>query len=62
MKKLSKKSKEIITRYEVHKERCLKILEHFGEKVADQYHEEFKSKPGSKEAEICFNQFMNRLN
>lgn len=61
-KKLSPRSQEVVDRFVIHRDRCLKIKEHFGTKVAEEYHKEYKSRPGDPEAEVCFNQFMTRLN
>jgi len=54
MKALSPKSKGILDRALIHKDRCLQIAFSLGEDAGTRFHEKFKSNPGSQDAEKEF--------
>ena len=47
---LSPKSKAIIERFYIHRDRCLSIALELGEDAADLYHLKYKADPGSQDA------------
>ena len=50
MKQLSKRSKAILDRALVHRDRCLRVMILLGENAADSFHLKFKGDPGSSNA------------